>query len=336
MPAILFLAREYDKSQLALALEAGVDGLIVPASNKSEATGLSRVPVYALDDFAVFALGSKRDESVVIQALTAGQAVLLEQGWEVVSVENLLASQSAFGRQEEASLVSGLALEVGGLEQAHLASGILDSGVPMLALNVNALPRIQEIVTEIRYTPPALQLETAEVLEVRPVGLGHRVCVDTLSLLHGGQGMLIGNSAAFTFLVQAETEYNEYVAARPFRINAGAVHSYAFMSGDRTCYLEEIKPGDEVLIVGHQGKCGLATVGRIKIERRPMLLVCAKSASGQSGTVFLQNAETIYLLSPQGQPIRVVDLHPGQKVLCRQDAAGRHFGMRIQEDIKED
>jgi 3-dehydroquinate synthase II len=39
--------------------------------------------------------------------------------------------------------------------------------------------------------------------------------------------MLVGNSSAFTFLVNAETESNPYVAPRPFRINAGAVHAYA-------------------------------------------------------------------------------------------------------------
>jgi 3-dehydroquinate synthase II len=31
----------------------------------------------------------------------------------------------------------------------------------------------------------------------------------------------------------------------------------------------------------------------------------------------------------------VVALKPGDKVLCRLDEAGRHFGMRIREDIQE-
>ena len=54
-----------------------------------------------------------------------------------------------------------------------------------------------------------------------------------------------------------------------------------------------------------------------------------------SGTVFLQNAETIRLVRPDGKPVSVVELKPGDAVLCRVDVAGRHFGMRITENIQE-
>ena len=53
------------------------------------------------------------------------------------------------------------------------------------------------------------------------------------------------------------------------------------------------------------------------------------------GAVFLQNAETIRLTAPDGTPLSVVSLKPGDTVLCRLDQAGRHFGMRIQEEIRE-
>jgi 3-dehydroquinate synthase II len=147
--------------------------------------------------------------------------------------------------------------------------------------------------------------------------------------------MLTGNSAAFTFLVNAETEPNEYVASRPFRINAGAVHAYALMPGDRTAYLEELRPGGEVLIADHEGACQTAVVGRIKVERRPMLLVRARAGDAE-GAVFLQNAETIRLVRPGGKPASVVGLAPGDTILCRLDEAGRHFGMRIKETIREE
>jgi 3-dehydroquinate synthase class II len=54
-----------------------------------------------------------------------------------------------------------------------------------------------------------------------------------------------------------------------------------------------------------------------------------------SGSVFLQNAETIRLVRPDGRPVSVVDLKVGDTVLCRTDAAGRHFGLRINEEIQE-
>ena len=150
--------------------------------------------------------------------------------------------------------------------------------------------------------------------------------------------MLVGNSSAFTFLVHAETERNEYVAARPFRVNAGAVHAYVRLPGDKTTYLGEFRAGQEVLIVGADGQTYVATLGRVKIEVRPMLLIEAQVETEdgmKTGAVFLQNAETIRLTSPEGEPMSVVTLKPGDTVLCRLDEAGRHFGMRIREDIRE-
>jgi 3-dehydroquinate synthase II len=49
--------------------------------------------------------------------------------------------------------------------------------------------------------------------------------------------MLIGNSSAGMFLVCAENVPNPYVLPRPFRINAGGVHSYCRMPGGRTASL---------------------------------------------------------------------------------------------------
>ena len=182
------------------------------------------------------------------------------------------------------------------------------------------------------------EILTGVITRVEPVGLGHRVCADTLSLLRRGQGMLVGNSSAFTFLVHAETEHNEYVAARPFRVNAGAVHAYTRLPHDKTTYLGELRAGQEVLIVGADGETSVATLGRVKIEVRPMLLIEARveyEGGTKTGTIFLQNAETIRLTGPDGTPLSVVGLKPGDTVLCRIDEAGRHFGMRVREEIRE-
>jgi 3-dehydroquinate synthase II len=237
-------------------------------------------------------------------------------------VENLLAQSDT------------VAVEAGNMEEALLAAGILEHGVRAVVLLPAALPQMKDIVAALKSTRSFQELGPAEITGIRHAGLGHRVCVDSLSMLQRGQGLLVGNSSAFTFLVHAETEHNEYVAARPFRINAGAVHAYVIMPGDRTRYLEELRAGDEALVVSATGESRLATIGRVKMEARPMLLVEAET-SGRRGAVFLQNAETIRLVTPQGAPISVVDLAQGDQVLCRLDQAGRHFGMRISEDITE-
>ncbi len=127
---------------------------------------------------------------------------------------------------------------------------------------------------------------------------------------------------------------NPYVASRPFRVNAGAVHSYVLRPNDKTSYLEELKAGDEVLVVDSEGNTMLSSVGRVKIEIRPLLLISAET-SGKKGDVILQNAETIRLVGKDGAPISVVSLKQGDEVLVRVDDAGRHFGMRIKEEIKE-
>jgi 3-dehydroquinate synthase II len=149
-----------------------------------------------------------------------------------------------------------------------------------------------------------------------------------------GQGMLVGNTTEGFLLVHSESVENPYVAARPFRVNAGAVHAYVLGPGGRTRYLSELKSGDEVLVVDHAGRGQVAYVGRAKVERRPLLLVKVE-ASGKEIALVLQNAETIRLTGPDGRPVSVAALNPGDKVLAHLMGGGRHFGMKISETLKE-
>lgn len=322
MRTILFKSVPFDKVLVTLALESGVDGIIVPRAQVDSVAALARCRVLADEDVTTIALSAKADEEDAAARLARGETVVLARGWEIIPVENLLAQSD------------DVAVEVADLSEARLAAGILERGVATVVVLPEGAGELKSIVADLKLSQGCLDLTPAVVTAVENVGLGHRVCVDTMSMLRRGQGMLVGNSSAFTFLVHAETEHNEYVAARPFRINAGAVHAYAQMPGDRTTYLEELRAGDEVLIVSADGSTTVATVGRLKVEARPMLLVRAKVGDVE-GAVFLQNAETIRLTRPDGTPVSVVSLKEGDQILCRTDCAGRHFGMRIKEDIKE-
>ena len=326
MSRIYFNCVPFDKGDVTLALESGVDGVIVPREHVDQVAGLSRCPVWAAEDVATMALNVKADEEAVLERLHKGERVVLARGWEVIPVENLLAQSDS------------VLAEAATLDEARLAAGILERGVAGIIVSREAVADLKTIVAQCKLAQGREELLPAVVTRVESVGLGHRVCADTLSLLRKGQGMLVGNSSAFTFLVHAETERNEYVAARPFRVNAGAVHAYVRLPGDKTTYLGEFKAGQEVLIVDANGETSLATLGRVKIEVRPMLLIEAqvKTEDGiKTGAVFLQNAETIRLTTPGGEPVSVVGLKPGDTILCRLDEAGRHFGMRISEDIRE-
>lgn len=314
----------FDKHIVTLALESGVDGLIVDPGDVDKVLALAKAEVRTPEDFAVITLESKDDEARAVKELAAGREVVLKRGWEIIPVENILAQGT------------GLGLEVASLDEALLAVGILERGVDFVVVLPEGIAALKAIVSNIKLSQGDIAMETATVTAIENGGLGHRVCVDTTSMLHTGQGMLVGNSSAFTFLVHAETESNPYVAARPFRINAGAVHAYAVLPGDTTCYLEELSAGREVMVVDADGTTSLATVGRVKVEVRPMLLIAAKTATGVEGRIFLQNAETIRVVRPDGTPVSVVTLKEGDEILVRTDQAGRHFGMRISEDIKED
>lgn len=324
MPDIYVKAAPFDKKLVTLALESGVDGVAAEAEDADKISVLGRTEVLKLDEVERVAIKEKADEERAAAVLEKGGTVLLEAGWEIIPVENLLAVGK--GR---------LGAEAESLERARLAAGVLERGVDFVVLTPEAAPEIKAAVAEFKLSRGRVELESAKVVGIASAGMGHRVCVDTLSMLRLGQGMLVGNSSAFTFLVHAETLSNPYVAARPFRVNAGAVHAYAKLPGDRTGYLEELAAGREVLIVDADGESLVATVGRIKVEVRPMLLVEAETASGARGAVFLQNAETIRLVKADGSPVSVVALKEGDEVLVQTDEAGRHFGMRIKEDIKE-
>lgn len=331
MARIVLRCVPFDKGAVTLSLEAGVDGLIVPGEDVSKASQLSRCAVYADEEIEKIGLESKQDEIEAIQKIKSGHKVLIGDDWEVIPIENLLAQND------------DIWVKAGNLERARLASGILEKGVSTIVIEKDEIDSIRDIINECKLKKGRQSLVAAKITKISPVGLGHRVCADTISILRKGQGMLVGNSNAFTFLVHAETEHNEYVASRPFRVNAGAVHAYVYLPNDKTVYLEELRQGQEVLIVDAEGNSSVATLGRVKIEVRPMLLVEAEvrdeknPEGGRRGCVFLQNAETIRLTAPDGTSKSVVDLKEGDEVLCKVDgvSCGRHFGMRISEEIRE-
>jgi 3-dehydroquinate synthase II len=179
-----------------------------------------------------------------------------------------------------------------------------------------------------------LKLVQAKITALKQLGMGDRVCVDTMTNMRPGQGMLVGNSSSGLFLVHAENVETPYCAPRPFRVNAGGVHAYVRTPAGKTAYLADLAVGDPVLMVDSQGKGEITYVGRSKIEKRPMLLVEA-TALGQKLSLILQNAETIRLTLPGGAAVSVARLKPGDKVLAFLEEAGRHFGIKVKETITE-
>ena len=178
-------------------------------------------------------------------------------------------------------------------------------------------------------------IKSAKILDVRDVGTGERVCVDTTSILQLGEGMLVGSKSNFLFLVHNESVGSSFTSPRPFRVNAGAVYCYTVMPDGKTKYLSEIEAGSEVLIVKNNGSSRRVTVGRSKIETRPLRLIRA-DIEGETGTIILQNAETIRFIKSDGTLLPITEARVGEEILCYiKPPSGRHFGMEVKEFIVE-
>jgi len=211
---------------------------------------------------------------------------------------------------------------------------ILERGVDGVLLATGDVNEIKRTAEVLRGIGEQVALVQATVVTVRQLGMGDRACLDTCTQMTRGQGMLVGNSATGFFLVHSESIENPYVAPRPFRVNAGAVHAYTLSTGGRTRYLADLRSGDEVLIADAHGCGRVAFLGRNKIEKRPLILVEAECGDRTFGLI-LQNAETICLVAPDGSPVSVTHLKPGDKVLAHLEKTGRHFGMQVDETLIE-
>ena len=246
--------------------------------------------------------------------------------WKVIPLENLIADL----QREKVKIIFG----VKSAEEAKLAFQTLETGADGVLLDSGNPQEIKDTIKAAReLESESAELEAAVVTRVEPLGMGDRVCVDTCNLMQRGEGMLIGSQASGMFLVNSESDDSPYVAARPFRVNAGAVHSYIKI-GDKTRYLSELQAGDTVTIVDSKGKQREGIVGRVKIESRPLMLIEAK-AGDRTLTAILQNAETIKLVGKDGNPISVAKLKKGDEVLVRLEEGARHFGKKIEETIIE-
>lgn len=177
-------------------------------------------------------------------------------------------------------------------------------------------------------------LEPATVTSVQDGGMGDRVCVDSTSLFRPGEGLLVGSTARSFCLLHAETLPSDYIQARPFRVNAGAVHMYLFAAEGRTQYLSEVGAGTPILAVHPDGIHRVLVVGRAKIERRPHLLVHWQTSDGRSASAMLQTAETIRLVTPDGHK-SVTDLRPGDLILVHNEDAARHTGLPVDAQLEE-
>ncbi len=258
---------------------------------------------------------------------------------------------------------------VGHVDQSLNAMATMEQGVGVLfrteeVSSVQALSRCLHT-----RQASAFPIFSAEVVEVQHTGLGHRVCVDTTSMMTAEEGMIVGSTGWGGIFVCSETHFLPHMNLREFRVNAGAVHSYIWSTQGNALYLSEMQAGSEVLSVNKNGTSRVVVVGRAKIERRPMLKIkCRVSVDQLSPTIrafvqneaqlkrsvtpngetfigadenyvyintFLQNDWHVRVMGADGVVKHCTMIQPGDRLMAHVDAPGRHTGLRVTEHIIE-
>jgi 3-dehydroquinate synthase II len=320
-------ARPWKKEIGTTAIESGADALVVDKAD--DVRRLGRITTIAPDgdlkigtDVAEVTITDKKSENTAAGIKDKKYVIVTTSDWTVIPLENLVAQSDR------------IIAKVKDLKEAELALTVLERGVAGILLATKDPAVVRAVAQKIKAATGQVSLVPFTVTKITPVGMGDRVCVDTCSILEDGQGMLMGNTSSSMLLVHAETLENPYVAPRPFRVNAGAVHAYIMLPDGKTAYLSDLAIGGKVLVADAKGIAHTAIVGRTKIERRPLLLVEAE-AQGTKTSLILQNAETIRLVKEDGGAISVVHLAKGDRVMGCVLEGGRHFGIAVKETIIE-
>ena len=252
--------------------------------------------------------------------------------WTMIPLENIISASRGTGTRIAAAVSCTDDINGAGFALEHGVDAVL---IPPKTDLLNYSLTISEKMTPKEQAPEQIQsgLQYSEVIDIAAVGIGDRVCVDLIDTLELGEGLLVGSTANAMVMVHGETVPSEYVPTRPFRVNAGAVHSYCLMADQTTKYLSELVSGDKVAVINLRGTLRHSTIGRVKIERRPFVLV--KYSDGSiSGQVALQQAETIRLVGDGGL-ISVTNINVGDRVLTRMSTGMRHIGRELDGVMNE-
>jgi 3-dehydroquinate synthase II len=266
----------------------------------------------------------KNDLDRISRVLNAGPDYLLIDcpNWKIIPLENLIAETN--GR-------SKILARTRNFEESRTALSILEQGTDGISLTPDHSSDIIRTRDLILGEAEPISLSPAKVTSVRPIGNGARVCVDTCEILREGEGLLTGSSSQGLFLVEGEVHSNPHVNPRPFRVNAGPIALYLLAPKGKTQYLSELSAGQSVLLVDKKGATRTVDVARVKIERRPLMLIEATIGSDTVKTI-VQNAETVRLVNQAGSK-SISDIKPGDEVLVRYEEGGRHFGTKVPNEM---
>jgi len=296
-------------------------------------------------------LTSKADEQKVIELSKTNEVnfiIVSAKDWKIIPFENLIAEMHTHD--------TDLIAQVDDVKEAELMLKTLEIGVDGILITPKDANEIVELKGLLQ-TEFNVKLTKAKITSIENISESERVCIDSTSLLQIGEGFLVGSTSKGFCLIHSETFETEFVASRPFRVNSGefvASRPFRVNSGDvsayvlvpdndpnknyRTKYLSELKGGDKVLAVTNKGEVRVVSIGRVKIETRPMLRFELEATVGDNKISFsciCQNAETVRFVDQNGIAKSVVEIKVGNEVLVHIGPGATHFGTAINEKILE-
>ncbi|WFB10755.1 3-dehydroquinate synthase II [Streptomyces sp. LX-29] len=218
--------------------------------------------------------------------------------------------------------------------EAATVAGVLESGPAGLMVSAERLADV-DLVTSVVAARSRIRkdLVELEVTRAESVGMGYRGCVDTTTLFGEDEGMIVGSTSSGGILVCAEVHYLPYMNLRPFRVNAGAVHSYVF-GAEETAYITDLSAGEHSHAVAADGTFREVGIGRVKTELRPLRLIEARHGD-VTVNVILQDDWHVRVMGGDGKPKNLTDVTPGSTLLGLVTEPGRHVGIKVSEHIDE-
>ena len=222
------------------------------------------------------------------------------------------------------------------IDDAIVSLGVMEVGSDGVMFSPRSLQTLQLLSSRLDAgESPSVAIQVGVVRATRPVGMGYRSCVDLATLFSPTEGLLVGSTSQGGVLCCAEVFFLPYMELRPFRVNAGAVHSYVYTFNDRTDYMTELCAGSSVMVVDKTGKTRRACVGRMKTELRPLRLIDVEFSQGEQVNILMQDDWHVRIFSHEGLPLNITTLKPGDKVLGHVSQPGRHVGIKVDEHIIE-
>lgn len=222
------------------------------------------------------------------------------------------------------------------VDDAIVTLGVMEVGADGVMFSPRAHGALSEFVSRLgRLERTAVQLEVATLVRSTPIGMGYRSCIDTTTLFSPTEGILVGSTSQGGLLCCPEVFFLPYMELRPFRVNAGAVHSYVYNFGNRTDYMSELRAGAPLMLVDRTGSTRRSSVGRMKTEMRPLRLIEARFQGGECINVIMQDDWHVRIFSDDAKPLNITELKPGDQLLGHRALPGRHVGIKVDEHIIE-